>query len=74
MAKTIKSTSYQVGVNNGSGAYTNNKTGSYEYNFSEADKGQYSDAKDIMNKDDNVVNVAPNADYLVNCQQCKKKC
>ena len=67
-----KSTSYQVGVNNGSGAYTNNKTGSYEYNFSEADKGQYSDAKDIMNKDDNVVNVAPNADYLVNCNNARK--
>lgn len=67
-----KSTSYQVGVNNGSGAYTNNKTGSYEYNFSEADKGQYSDAKDIMNKDDNVVNVAPNVDYLVNCNNARK--
>ena len=67
-----KSTSYQVGVNNGSGAYTNNKTGSYEYNFSEADQGQYSDAKDIMNKDDNVVNVAPNADYLVNCNNARK--
>lgn len=67
-----KSTSYQVGVNNGSGAYTNNKTGSYEYNFSEADKGQYSDAKDIMNKDDNVINVAPNADYLVNCNNARK--
>ena len=67
-----KSTSYQVGVNNGSGAYTNNKTGSYEYNFSEADKGQYSDAKDIMNKGDNVVNVAPNADYLVNCNNARK--
>ena len=67
-----KSTSYQVGVNNGSGAYTNNKTGSYEYNFREADKGQYSDAKDIMNKDDNVVNVAPNADYLVNCNNARK--
>ena len=65
-----KSTSYQVGVNNGSGAYTNNKTGSY--NFREADKGQYSDAKDIMNKDDNVVNVAPNADYLVNCNNARK--
>ena len=67
-----KSTSYQVGVNNGSGAHTNNKTGSYEYNFREADKGQYSDAKDIMNKDDNVVNVAPNADYLVNCNNARK--
>ena len=67
-----KSTSYQVGVNNGSGAYTNNKTGSYEYNFSEADKGQYSDAKDIMNKNDNVVNIAPNADYLVNCNNARK--
>lgn len=67
-----KSTSYQVGVNNGSGAYTNNKTGSYEYNFSEADKGQYSDAKDIMNKDDNVVNIAPNADYLVDCNNARK--
>lgn len=67
-----KSTSYQVGVNNGSGAYTNNKTGSYQYNFREADKGQYSDAKDIMNKDDNVVNVAPNADYLVNCNNARK--
>ena len=67
-----KSTSYQVGVNNGSGAYTNNKTGSYEYNCSEADKGQYSDAKDIMNKDDNVINVAPNADYLVNCNNARK--
>ena len=61
-----KSTSYQVGVNNGSGAYTNNKTGSYQYNFSEADKGQYSDAKDIMNKNENVVNIAPNRDWLVN--------
>ena len=59
-------------MNNGSGAYTNNKTGSYEYNFSEADQGQYSDAKDIMNKDDNVVNVAPNADYLVNCNNARK--
>lgn len=67
-----KSTSYQVGVNNGSGAYTNNKTGSYEYNFSEADKGQYSDAKDIMNKEEDVVNVAPNADYLVNCNNARK--
>ena len=61
-----KSTSYQVGVNNGSGAYTNNTTGSYQYNFSEADKGQYSDAKDIMNKNENVVNIAPNRDWLVN--------
>ena len=67
-----KSTSYQVGVNNGSGAYTNNKTGSYEYNFSEADKGKYSDAKDIMNKDEDVVNIAPNADYLVNCNNARK--
>lgn len=67
-----KSTSYQVGVNNGSGAYTNNKTGSYEYNFSAADQGQYSDAKDIMNKNDNVVNIAPNADYLVNCNNARK--
>lgn len=61
-----KSTSYQVGVNNGSGAYTNNTTGSYQYNFSEADKGQYSDAKDIMNKNENVINIAPNRDWLVN--------
>ena len=67
-----KSTSYQVGVNNGSGAYTNNTTGSYQYNFSEADKGQYSDAKDIMNKDNNVVNIAPNADYLVDCNNARK--
>jgi len=67
-----KSTSYQVGVNNGSGAYTNNTTGSYQYNFSTADKGQYSDAKDIMNKNDNVVNIAPNADYLVDCNNARK--
>ena len=67
-----KSTSYQVGVNNGSGAYTNNTTGSYQYNFSAADQGQYSDAKDIMNKNDNVVNIAPNADYLVNCNNARK--
>lgn len=67
-----KSTSYQVGVDNGSGAYTNNTTGLYQYNFSEADKGQYSDAKDIMNKNENVVNVAPNADYLVNCNNARK--
>lgn len=67
-----KSTSYQVGVNNGSGAYTNNITGSYQYNFSEADQGKYSDAKDIMNKNDNVVNIAPNADYLVNCNNARK--
>lgn len=67
-----KSTSYQVGVNNGSGAYTNNTTGSYQYNFSAADKGQYSDAKDIMNKNDNVVNIAPNADYLVDCNNARK--
>lgn len=67
-----KSTSYQVGVNNGSGAYTNNTTGSYQYNFSEADQGQYSDAKDIMNKNENVVNIAPNADYLVNCNNARK--
>ena len=67
-----KSTSYQVGVNNGSGAYTDNTTGSYQYNFSEADKGQYSDAKDIMNKNDNVVNIAPNADYLVDCNNARK--
>ena len=67
-----KSTSYQVGVDNGSGAYTNNTTGLYQYNFSEADKGQYSDAKDIMNKNENVVNVAPNKDYLVNCNNARK--
>lgn len=67
-----KSTSYQVGVNNGSGAYTNNTTGSYQYNFSAADQGQYSDAKDIMNKNDNVVNIAPNADYLVICNNARK--
>lgn len=67
-----KSTSYQVGVNNGSGAYTNNTTGSYQYNFSAADQGQYSDAKDIMNKNENVVNIAPNADYLVNCNNARK--
>ena len=67
-----KSTSYQVGVNNGSGAYTNNTTGLYQYNFSEADQGQYSDAKDIMNKNENVVNIAPNADYLVNCNNARK--
>ena len=67
-----KSTSYQVGVNNGSGAYTNNTTGSYQYNFSAADQGQYSDAKDIMNKNENVVNIAPNADYLVNCDNARK--
>ena len=67
-----KSTSYQVGVNNGSGAYTNNTTGLYQYNFSEADQGQYSDAKDIMNKNENVINIAPNADYLVNCNNARK--
>ena len=67
-----KSTSYQVGVDNGSGAYTNNTTGLYQYNFSEADKGQYSDAKDIMNKNENVVNIAPNKDYLVNCNNARK--
>ena len=67
-----KSTSYQVGVNNGSGAYTNNTTGLYQYNFSAADQGQYSDAKDIMNKNENVVNIAPNADYLVNCNNARK--
>lgn len=67
-----KSTSYQVGVNNGSGAYTNNTTGSYQYNFSAADQGKYSDAKDIMNKNDNVVNIAPNADYLVDCNNARK--
>ena len=67
-----KSTSYQVEVDNGSGAYTNNTTGSYKYNFSEADKGQYSDAKDIMNKDEDFVNIAPNRDYLVNCNNARK--
>ena len=68
-----KSTSYQVGVNNGSGAYTNNTTDSYKYNFSSADQGQYSDAKDMMNvSGDNVVNIAPEKAYLVDCNNARK--
>lgn len=69
-----KSTSYQVGIDNGAGAYENNSTASYSYNFTEADKGLYSDAKDIMNKkSDNVINLAPNAKYLQNCSNSRKE-
>ena len=69
-----KSTSYQVGVNNGTGAYENNSTTSFTYNFSEADSGLYSDAKDIMNpKSANVINIAPNANYLIDCTNSRKQ-
>ena len=45
-----KSTSYQVESElfNGVGAYRNNTSGSYKYNFEEADGKNQSDAKDIM--------------------------
>ena len=66
-----KSTSYQVDIDNGSGAYTSNKTGSYEYNFREADKGKYSDAKDIKAVDNDYVNIAPNRDWLINCNNSR---
>lgn len=69
-----KSTSYQIGVDNGTGAYENNATSSYNYNFAAADTGLYSDAKDIMNKkDDKVINIAPNAEYLVDCTNSRKE-
>ena len=69
-----KSTSYQVGVNNGTGAYENNSTTSFTYNFSEADSELYSDAKDIMNpKSANVINIAPNANYLIDCTNSRKQ-
>ena len=69
-----KSTSYQVGIDNGTGAYENNSTTSYTYNFSAADGGLYSDAKDIMNKkSDNVINIAPKAEYLVDCANSRKQ-
>ena len=69
-----KSTTYQVNIDNGTGAYENNSTTSFTYNFSEADKGLYSDAKDIMNKkSDNVINIAPKAEYLVDCANSRKQ-
>ncbi len=69
-----KSTTYQVGIDNGTGAYEDNSTTSFTYNFSEADKGLYSDAKDIMNKkSDNVINIAPKAEYLVDCANSRKQ-
>lgn len=69
-----KSTSYQVGINNGAGAYTDNSTASYKYDFAAADGGLFSDAKDIMNKkSDNVINIAPKQEYLVNCANSRKQ-
>ena len=69
-----KSTTYQVNIDNGTGAYENNSTTSFTYNFSEADKGLYSDAKDIMNKkSDNVINIAPKAEYLVDCANSRNQ-
>ena len=54
-----KSTSYQVESElfNGVGAYINNTSGSYKYNFEEADGKNQSDAKDIM-KDMDYSNLA----------------
>ena len=54
-----KSTSYQVESElfNGVGAYRNNTSGSYKYNFEEADGKNQSDAKDIM-KDMDYSNLA----------------
>ena len=67
-----KSTLYQVGIDNGEGAYNNNSTASYDYNFAEADKGLYSDAKDIMNqKSNNVINIAPKKEYLEKCSNSR---
>lgn len=69
-----KSTSYQVGINNGTGAYENNSTASYTYDFAAADGGLYSDAKDIMNKkSDNVINLAPERGYLEYCANSRKQ-
>lgn len=45
-----KSTTYQVGINNGTSAYTDTEKGTFTYNFSESDRGLYSDAKDIWSR------------------------
>lgn len=52
----FKSTTYQwnlndnTGVDNGASTYNNVESKTYEYNFSQADTGLYSDAKDIMSR------------------------
>ena len=47
----FKSTTYQVAVDNGAGAYENTEVGTYVYNFAEAEKyTNISDAKDIMSR------------------------
>lgn len=45
-----KSTTYQLGVANGDGAYQNVSTATYKYDFDASSTGFYSDAKDIYNR------------------------
>lgn len=45
-----KSTTYQLGVANGEGAYTNTETATYKYDFDASSTGLYSDAKDIYSR------------------------
>ena len=65
-----KSTSYQVGVNNGASAYGANTTQSYTYSY-DADNLNCSDAKDIMYKNSNVINISHNLAYLKNCNNAR---
>lgn len=45
-----KSTTYQLGVANGDGAYQNVSTTTYKYDFDASSTGFYSDAKDIYSR------------------------
>lgn len=45
-----KSTTYQVGIDNGASAYVDTERGTFTYNFSASDGGLYSDAKDIWSR------------------------
>ena len=65
-----KSTSYQVGINNGASAYDANTTQSYNYSY-DADNLYCSDAKDIMYKNDNVINISSHLEYLKDCNNAR---
>ena len=49
-----KSTTYQLGVANGDGAYQNVSTATYKYDFDASSTGFYSDAKDIWDRREDV--------------------
>ena len=65
-----KSTSYQVGVDTGASAYGANTTQSYIYSY-DTDNLNCSDAKDIMYKNSNIINISQNLEYLKDCNNAR---